>query len=174
MSDNVTIGEGAIVDHTMVAPDGTLAIGTNCVLNGELVVPSGHLSIGNNVVINQGTRVFCATEITIGDNVMISLGCNIVDSNMHSLHSAQRRKDAQGAAAAIRSGTIGRNVDYSDVVSKPVHIGEDAWIGFNAIILKDVTIGKGAIVGAGSVVTKDVPDFSVVAGNPARIVKRTD
>lgn len=55
---------------------------------------------------------------------------------------------------------------------EPIIIGDDAWIGFNAIILKGVTIGEGAVVGAGAVVTKDVPPYTVVAGNPAGVVKK--
>ena len=58
-----------------------------------------------------------------------------------------------------------------DVIRKPIVIKDKAWIGFNSIILKGVTIGEGAIVGAGSVVTKDVPPYTIVAGNPARIVR---
>jgi acetyltransferase-like isoleucine patch superfamily enzyme len=53
-------------------------------------------------------------------------------------------------------------------------IGEDCWLGGNAIVLPGVTIGRGVTVGAGSVVTKDVPDFCVVAGNPARVIRKID
>ena len=53
-------------------------------------------------------------------------------------------------------------------------IEDDAWIGAGAIILPGVTIHKGAIVGAGSVVTKDVPPYSIVAGNPARVIRQID
>lgn len=55
-----------------------------------------------------------------------------------------------------------------------IEIGDDAWIGTGCIILSDVRIGKGAVVGAGSVVTKDVPDFAVVAGVPAKPIKKLD
>lgn len=171
---NIQIDESSIVDHKMVGPNGQLVVGKECVINGELVAPSGKIKIGDYVVINQNTRLFSAAEITIEDNVMISWGCNIVDSNMHSLHSADRRKDTQTAREALRTHTMGQNVDYSKIVSKPVRIKEGAWIGFNVIIMKGVTIGKGAIVGAGSVVTKDVPDYAVVAGNPAKVIKYTD
>ena len=171
---NIVIDESSIVDHTMIAPLGKLSVGKECVINGELVATSGNITIGNYVVINQGTRIFSADKIIIEDNVMISWNCNIVDSNMHSLHSADRLKDTQTAREAIRTNTIGQNVDSTNIVSKPVTIKEGAWIGFNAIIMKGVTIGKGAVVGAGSVVTKDVPDFAVVAGNPAQILKYTD
>jgi maltose O-acetyltransferase len=55
-----------------------------------------------------------------------------------------------------------------------IEIGDDAWLGTGCIILPDVRIGKGAVVGAGSVVTKDVPDFAVVAGVPAKPIKKLD
>ena len=54
---------------------------------------------------------------------------------------------------------------------KPIVIGDDVWIGGHVIVLPGVHIGTGAIVGAGAVVTKDVPDYAVVGGNPARIIK---
>ncbi|MGN1381309.1 MAG: acyltransferase [Eubacterium sp.] len=174
IQNNILIDESSIVDHKMISPAGKLVVGKECVINGEIVAATGSITIGNNVVINQGTRIFSAKEIIIEDNVLISWGCNIVDSNMHSLHSADRIKDTQTARNAIRTNTIGQNVDYSNIISKPVVIKEGAWIGFNAIILKGVTVGKGAIVGAGSVVTKDVPDYAVVAGNPAKLIKTTD
>lgn len=172
--DNILIEKSSIVDNKMISPLGKLVVGKECVINGELVATLGSILIGNYVVINQNTKLFSANKIIIEDNVMISWGCNIVDSNMHSLHSANRLKDTQTAREAIRTNTIGQNVDYSDIISKPIVIKESAWIGFNAIIMKGVTIGKGAIIGAGSVVTKDVPDFAVVAGNPAKIIKYTD
>lgn len=64
--------------------------------------------------------------------------------------------------------------DWSNVKFAPIHICNKTWIGARVTILKGVTIGEGAIVGAGSVVTKDVPAWSVVAGNPAKIVKRIE
>ena len=72
----------------------------------------------------------------------------------------------------IRNGrNFIQNKDWSVVNSNPIKICDDVWIGMNVIILKGVTVGEGAIVGAGSVVTKDVPAWTVVAGNPARVVK---
>ena len=62
----------------------------------------------------------------------------------------------------------------SKFITRPVFIEDNCWIGQNAAILKGVTIGQGSIVGANSVVTHDVPSHSVVAGNPARIIKRLD
>lgn len=71
----------------------------------------------------------------------------------------------------IEEGKIGDYKNWEFVNSAPVYIKDKAWIGFNSIILKGVTIGEGAIVGAGSIVTKDVPDWTIVAGNPAKIVR---
>ena len=68
---------------------------------------------------------------------------------------------------------IGDNPDLSTIKSAPIVIKDKAWIGFNCIIMKGVTIGEGAVIGAGSVVTKDVPDYAVVGGNPAQIIKYT-
>ena len=60
---------------------------------------------------------------------------------------------------------------WDDVVIRPTIIEEDVWIGVNAIILKGIIIGKGAIVAAGAVVTKNVPPNTIVAGNPAKVIK---
>ena len=62
--------------------------------------------------------------------------------------------------------------DRQNLYHAPIHIGKSAWIGAHATILPNVTIGDNAIVGAGSVVTKDVPDNAIVAGNPARFIRK--
>ena len=65
-----------------------------------------------------------------------------------------------------------KDFNWSIVKTKPIIIEDDVWIGFGTIILKGVKVGKGAIISAGSVVTKDVESFTVVAGNPAQLVKK--
>lgn len=124
----------------------------------------------DNAIVTIGDRTFigasdivCASRVTIGDDVLISWGCTIVDHNSHSLVWEERKDD-------VINWMAGRK-DWQNVKVSPVKIGNKAWIGFNSIILKGVSIGEGAIVAAGSVVTKDVPPFTVVAGNPARIVR---
>lgn len=57
---------------------------------------------------------------------------------------------------------------------KEIHVGEDCWIGGNVVILPGVSIGRGSVVGAGSVVTKSVDEFTVVAGNPARVIRKIE
>lgn len=61
--------------------------------------------------------------------------------------------------------------DWQNVKISRLTICDKSWIGFNSILLKGITVGEGAIVGAGSVVTKDVPPWTIVAGNPAKIIR---
>ena len=61
--------------------------------------------------------------------------------------------------------------NWDGVPMGQVQIKDKVWIGFNVIILKGITIGEGAVIGAGSIVTKDVPAYTIVAGNPARIIR---
>jgi len=151
------------------------------VLNKESVLKVGDRSImegrisfdksGSAVIIGKNTfigasHIVCAEKVEIGDNVMIAWGCTIVDHNSHSLSAEQRAKDV--------SDWYKGEKDWSEVAMKSVKIEDGAWIGLNSIILKGVTIGEGAVVGAGSVVTKNVEPYTVVAGNPARFIKKID
>ena len=96
---------------------------------------------------------------------MISHNVNIADTNSHEIDALERHTSFKEIMQE------GKHPDYPTVKTKPIIIEDDVWIGFNSIILKGVTIGKGAIIAAGSVVTKDIPPFSMVAGNPAKIIK---
>jgi acetyltransferase-like isoleucine patch superfamily enzyme len=93
-------------------------------------------------------------EITIEDGVMIANSCFFADSDGHPIDPELR---ASGAPPALE-----------DI--KPIRICRNAWIGYGSKVLKGVTVGEGAIVAAGSVVVKDVPAFSIVGGNPARVL----
>lgn len=103
------------------------------------------LNIGSGF-FNSDVKIRCTKEINIGENVFISHDVTIMDSDAHQIKNGNER-------------------------TKAVTIGDNVWIGSKALILKGVNIGSGAVVGAGSVVTKDVPANSVVAGNPARVIK---
>lgn len=110
--------------------------------------------IGNNVGIS-GTTINATTTITIGDNTIIGSGCLITDTDSHPILAAERNLP-----------------DWPNYTkSKPIVIGKNVFIGARSIVLKGVTIGDGAVVGAGSVVTKDVPAYTIVAGNPAKVIK---
>jgi galactoside O-acetyltransferase len=149
-----------------------LTIGKDCVIESSIVFEnqSGKIVIGDRVFIGSGMLI-SIDKIEIGNDVMISWGCTIIDNDAHSLQSSERMNDVNNWKRGLEESMPGKYKDWSCVKSKPVKIKDKAWIGFNTIILKGVTIGEGAIVGAGSVVTKDVPDYAVVGGNPAKILK---
>jgi len=146
----------------------SIVIGQNCWILGELMVfPNGKIKIGNNCFIGEFTKIAAAKEISIGNNVLIAHGVNIIDNNSHPIDAKERAKDYQ------QIFTTGFAEDYS-LNEKTVTIKDDVWIGFNSIILKGVTIHEGAIVAAGSFVTKDIEAYTIVGGNPAKIIKYAD
>jgi acetyltransferase-like isoleucine patch superfamily enzyme len=151
-----------------------LTIGCNSLIEANIVfeTKTGEINIGDRTSIGSSTLI-CIDKIIIGNDVMISWGCNITDNDSHSLKSEERRDDVLDWNKGIDENKIGKYKNWDVVNHKPIVIKDKAWIGFNAIILKGVTIGEGAIVAAGSVITKDVPDYAVVGGNPARILKYT-
>jgi len=150
-------------------------IGNDCLISGSVIfeMEKGKLTIGNKVFIGGGTNFYCIDNIIVGNDVMFSCGCSVIDNNSHSLVSAERLNDVLDWKKGIEEGHIGKYKNWSVVKSAPIIIKNKAWIGFNSIIMKGVTIGEGAVIAAGSVVTKDVPDYAVVGGNPARIIKYT-
>ncbi len=150
-----------------------LTIGDDCIVSGSFIFESkdGHVNIGNHSFIG-GSTFISRSNISVGNNVTIAWGCTIYDHNSHSLDYLERRRDIDDELWSLRNGqSTYINKNWDSVKSSPITICDDAWIGMNCIILKGVTIGEGAVVGAGSVVTKDVPAWTVVAGNPAKVVK---
>ncbi|CAI1112935.1 DapH/DapD/GlmU-related protein [Serratia quinivorans] len=115
--------------------------------------PAGHIVIGDHAVL-QGTAIVAYQSVTLEDHVTLGPNVTIMDSSGHPLSGRGQPDEA------------------ARITTAPVHIKAHAWIGMNAIILKGVTIGKHAVVGAGSVVRQSVPDYGVVLGNPATLVKR--
>ncbi len=144
-----------------------IRIGAHSVVAGQLLTfgHGGCIEIGQWCFVGPGSRIWSSASVRIGDRVLISHGVNIHDGDAHPQDAAERH--AQYAAIVTRGHPrTGENVEAA-----PVVIEDDAWLGFNSIVLKGVTIGRGAIVAAGAVVTSDVPAGSVVAGNPARVVR---
>jgi len=107
--------------------------------------------------------------IKIGINTMISLGAKI-DVRRGSVSIGDNCLITHGSKILSHDGAM-RLIDLSDDGAGHVRIGNNVFIGVNAIILRNVTIGDNSVVGAGAVVTEDVPEGSVVLGNPARVVK---
>lgn len=110
--------------------------------------PKAVIQIGNHVGIS-GATISSNSTITIGNNVLIGSGVLITDSDAHSINPKFRN-------------------DKSKIMSSPIVIEDDVFIGARSIVLKGITIGRGALIGAGSVVSKDIEAFAIVAGNPAK------
>jgi acetyltransferase-like isoleucine patch superfamily enzyme len=104
---------------------------------------------------------------------MISWGCTIVDHDSHSLNWRERADDVARWREGLRNGMEGAAglKNWDRVPKASIKIRDKAWLGFNVIVLKGIEIGEGAVVAAGAVVTKDVPDWSLVGGNPARLIR---
>jgi acetyltransferase-like isoleucine patch superfamily enzyme len=107
------------------------------------------ISVGRNVFVNQNCTFYDLGGLDIADDVMIGPNVSILTTG-HPLEPAQRR-----------AVTIG----------KPIVIGRNAWIAAGATIIGGVTVGENSVVAAGAVVTRDVPPNTLVAGNPARVVR---
>jgi acetyltransferase-like isoleucine patch superfamily enzyme len=106
------------------------------------------IEVGENTRLN-GVYLHAYKSIIIGKNCLIASGVNIIDSNGHILHSADR--------------TTGRDEP------KEILIGNNVWIGLNVIILKGTVIGDNSVISAGSVLKGVFPENSIIRGNPAQI-----
>ncbi|BAY48725.1 maltose O-acetyltransferase like protein [Scytonema sp. HK-05] len=131
------------------------------------VGPRGQVSLGNYALVH-GARIICDAQIEIGDYALISWNVVLMDTYRLPFDPTQRRRELE--QIPFRSP---RCIDGM-VPAQPILIGSNVWIGFDACVLPGVTIGEGAIVGARSVVTQDVPPYTIVAGNPARVVRELD
>lgn len=114
------------------------------------------LIIGSNVNIEQNVHIICGSRVSIGNNVSITGGVAIVDVH-HPYDDV-----SSDVKIGNRIQCVGNYIDIEDGV----------FIGYGAIILPNVKIGRNSVIGAYSVVNKDVPEFSVVVGNPAKVVKK--
>jgi len=153
-------------------PKQYIVLGNGSVVAGSFVIESdsGSIKIGDRSFIGGGSFI-SINRIEIGNDVMFSWGCTVMDNDAHSLNWQNRVNDVSDWKRGLDENIIGKYKDWSSVESAPIIVQDKCWIGFNAIILKGVTIGEGAIVAAGSVVTKDVAPYTLVAGNPARYIK---
>lgn len=144
--------------------DTKVAVGDESMLHANVILEKAgaRLDVGQRTFI--GKSLFSVAEsISVGDDVMISWGVTITDHDSHSIRFSDRRSDVE---LWRRGAKVWNNISV-----RPVVIESKCWIGFNSIVLKGVRIGEGAIVAAGAVVTKDVEPWTVVAGNPAKVVK---
>jgi acetyltransferase-like isoleucine patch superfamily enzyme len=146
------------------APNSQISISDNCKLNSSkksviihlknrcvlaTVKEGAQISIGKNSGVT-GVTMVANNKIEIGENVLIGVGCTIIDNDFHNSDPTLRNKYA-----------ISKN---------PVIVEDNVFIGMNCVILKGVTIGKNSVIGANSVVMSDIPPNSFAMGNPCRLI----
>lgn len=161
----VSFGDDTIINQkTLVSGKGHIAIGNSCRFGSRLGgyyyggicelqsrYKNSKIVIGNNVSTNNNLFICAAKEIIIRSNTIIGGNVMMIDHDGHGIHPNNRRNDI-GKVAAI-------------------HIGKNVWIGSRVTILPGTTIGNNCIVGAGALVKGIFPDNTIIAGNPAKIIK---
>jgi acetyltransferase-like isoleucine patch superfamily enzyme len=167
ISGNYNIIEQTGAERSMInISNGKMTTGLNTCMRGVISInPGGQLDIGSNTFLNNGSEIRCADKTSIGNYVYISYYVDIFDTNTHPLDWKYRRKERDDA---FPNNTI---TQYKLVKTAPIIIGDDVWIGKSVSILKGVKIFEKSIVGTRSVVTQSCLKSSVLAGNPARVVK---
>ncbi len=143
-----------------------IRVGAFTHVRGELLTfgHGGKIEIGDYCYVGDHTRIWSGKCIKIGDRVAISHSCNIFDNDTHPINPQKRHEQFKQLVSTGHPRVI-------DLKDEEVIIEDDVLISANAIVLKGVRIGRGAIVGAGSVVTKDVAPYTIVAGNPAKLIR---
>lgn len=157
------IGPGSIISAGKGA---TITIGQHCWFNCNVELRTeGILDIGNNVSLQK--------EVTLNGNVKIGAGCIFAprvfaSSGTHIFNYVPEipiREQEKILFSRQKTEQVVAEVDQYD---QPIEIGEDCWIGINAVILPGVVIGRGSIIGANAVITKSIEPYSIVAGVPAK------
>ena len=142
-----------------------IKIGNNSLIMGKICALCGEtIEIGDNFYIGQNSMIGASNSIKIGNCVIISNDVCIYDNNTHPTSPKAREKMSL-------NGFSNDNWSWRHAESSPVVIEDNVWIGQYTTILKGVTIGRGSVIATRAVVTKDVPPYTIVAGNPAKVVK---
>jgi acetyltransferase-like isoleucine patch superfamily enzyme len=176
--DNVFIHETAYIETTQAfelyrseLPEGLRlgpAVGAYSPVMFD-IGPGGRVIVGEYSMLN-GPRIICDGQIDIGPYCLISWNVILMDTHRLPFDpSARRRELVRLAGLPFRS----RHLDAAQP-PRPIRIEANVWLGFDSIVLPGVTIGEGSIVGARSVVVEDVPAYTIVTGNPARVVRQLD
>lgn len=151
-NSKIKIGENVRINSSLFSNliglyQRTIIVTRTC--NSEII-------IGDNVGIS-GTTIYARKSIKIGDNTLIGANTKIIDNDFHPIEIRYRNENNK---AKIRS--------------KEIIIGKNCFIGCNTLILKGTNLGDGCVVGAGSVVCGEFPNDCVIAGNPAKIIRKVD
>ena len=170
---NVVVGEGTAIDSSFCFKHFYSKQNVGLRVGRGTTIWRASLAADENAVIEIGDYCYianaslvCSERIQIGSRVMIAGGVTIADSDFHPLAPAVRLADT------VALSPIGDRMRRPRIETRPVHIEDDVWIGYNATILKGVTVGAGALVGPGALVVRDVPPGAEVVGNPAVVVNQ--
>ncbi|WP_447079573.1 acyltransferase [Vibrio alginolyticus] len=165
IGDNVYFGPRAEILQLWGSTKSDISIGSKSRIYGRLISQSnGKIEVGLDVKVGPGVTIGAVNSIVIGDGTILSNNIVIMDNNNHPLHPKDRE--------IMHSSPVGDDKrSWKHSVSSPIIIGNNVWVGQQVRICKGVKIGDGSIIAANSVVTKNVPSNSVVAGNPAKVVK---
>ena len=145
-----------------------IIVGDESLVQGSLYVTrNGFIEIGDHFYLGQNSLIGSEKQIKIGRCVIISNDVRIYDNNNHPTSPIAREQMSL-------NGFSNDNWAWQHSDAAPVTIEDNVWIGQYCTILKGVSIGKGSIVATRAVVTKDVPPYTIVAGNPARVVKQLE
>lgn len=125
--------------------------------------PKARVHVGRFCLLN-GAWIICDSHVEIGDYALISWNVVLMDTYRYPTDPLLRRKQLEACTPHSNEAAPG-------ICGRPIRIGRNVWIGFDCCVLPGVSIGEGSIVGARSVVREDVPPFTVVAGNPARVIR---
>ena len=148
----ITIGDNVTLLSSPLA--NTIGLNHKCIV--RTLLPKSTITIGHNVGIS-GSTILSRVSIQVGDHTLIGANCTISDSDHHPIGAAERIV-----------------LSSKNIMSRPIIIERNVWLGMNVLVLKGVRIGENSIIAAGSVVSKSIPANVIAAGNPARVIRRLD
>jgi acetyltransferase-like isoleucine patch superfamily enzyme len=145
---------GSSVELTAPRGEGRLVVGPWCWIGDGVALRShaGRVTVGPKSIIGGGTTINSYLDITIGEGVLIADDVHITDFDH-------------------RTDRLDVPIKDQGIVTAPVRIGPDVWLGRGVTVLRGVDIGRGSVIGAHAVVTRDIPPYSVAVGAPARVVR---
>ena len=170
---NATLGENVLFDTNGRCTNASgnskkINIGGNSLIMGSIYVSrNGEISVGDHFYLGRNSFIGSEKSIKIGQCVIVSNDVRIYDNNNHPTSPKERERMSL-------NGFSNDNWGWHHSDSAPVVIEDNVWIGQYSTVLKGVTVGRGSIIATRAVVTKDVPPYTIVAGNPAKVVKKLE
>ena len=156
----ITIGDNVIIKSSFLSNLVGLYSRTIIVTRA----PGAKIVIGDNVGIS-GATIYARKGIYIGDNTAIGGNCKILDNDFHPIEAEERIR--------LLKDPNGGNVQEA-IPTKEIYIGKNCFIGCNTIILKGTKLGDNCVVGAGAVVSGNFEDGCIIAGNPAKMIRKNN